>query len=238
LGLGYADLALRHKNLGAKVKFYSDEDVTKAGGDFFGVWKKITFNGNYGFDLTNERIADGGLNLLYPFNNKFSVSVNYRLFRTDDWKIVYIDFPSKLIERYSLGLRYKLFHSYYLDFRQLLTMTSENNDYLSYLNFSGKYFYIGVNYLSGDSEYERLGLIVGGKYKLFNTLQLSAGIAPVDYLMPGQEDHIQTIAYYFRVNYKLLKRILVSANFNYYQDNKALDSSTRGGIQIRYSFGS
>lgn len=238
LGLGYADLSMRWKNIGAKAKFYSDEDVTKAGADFFGRYRKLTYSGNYGFDFTNSRIADGGLNLMYRISQKFSISGNYRLLRTDDWKISYIDFPSMMIERFSLGLRYRLFTTYYLDLRQMLTMTSDYNNYLSFINFGGKYFYVGINYLSGDAEYERIGFHLGGKYKLFNSLFLNAGFAPVDYLMDENEDNMQTISYYFRLNYKFLKRITLSANFNYYQDNDVLDSAMRGGLQLRYNFGS
>jgi len=238
LGLGYADVGWRNKTMGAKVKLYADEDITKAGADFFGIWRKISFSGNYGFDFTNQRLADGGLNLFYAFNNKLTVSGNYRLFRSDDWQIAQVDFPSILIERYSLGLRYKVFGSYFLDFRQMLSMTAESSDYLTYLNLNGKYFHVGVNYLAGDSNYERIGLILGARYSPLRGLNLAAGIAPVDYLTPGDEERLQSIAYYFRANYSFLESFIISANFNYYQDNRALDSSHRGGIQIRYNFGS
>lgn len=238
LGLGYADISMRGKNIGAKAKVYADEDVTKAGADFYGRYGKLTYSGNYGFDFTNNRIADGGLNLMYALNSVFSLSGNYRLMRTDDWKISYIDFPSIVIERFSLGARYKLFKNYYLDFRHMITMTSELTNYLTYLNFGGKYFYLGANYLSGDSKYERLGFNIAGKYKLFSSLLLTAGFAPVDYVMNEDEDNMQTMSYYFRMNYKLFKSFTISANFNYYQDNEVLDSNMRGGLQLRYNFGS
>ena len=238
LGLGYADISMRGKNIGAKAKVYADEDVTKAGADFYGRYGNLNYSGNYGFDFTNSRIADGGLYLMYALNSHLSISGNYRLLRTDIWKINHIDFPSIMIERFSLGLRYKFLTSYYFDLRQMVTMTSEFSNNLTYLNIGGKYFYIGANYLSGDSEYERLGFHIGGKYKLFNSLFLNAGLAPVNYLMDEDEDNLQTMSYYFRLNYKFLKQFTISANFNYYQDNNVLDSTMRGGIQLRYNFGS
>ena len=237
IGLGYADVSVRLKIIGVKAKMFMNEDVTKAGADFFGRYGQLYYSGNYGFDFTNSRIVDGSLNLMFHMNQNLSLSGNYRLIRTDDWSIRFVDFPSIMIERISLGVKYTLFSNYYLDLRQMATLTSESSGYLTYLNFGGKYFYAGANLLSGDSPYERLGFQLGAKYNFFKSLYINAGFTPVNYELDEEEGSMHTFSYYLRLNYKLLKRITIAANFNFYQDNKALDSNTRGGLQIRYNFG-
>jgi hypothetical protein len=236
--LMYADLALKFKKVSGKLKVYNDDDVTKTGVDFYGSLKKLRYNGNYGYDITNERIADGGMNLFYLISKKLNLLGNYRLFRTDDWKLSKIEFSGYLIERFLLGIRYKAFGNYYLDLRQMVSMTEYNKDYISFINLTGKYFHVGLNYLTGDSDLERIGISVGGQYSLFNGLKIYGGISPVDYMFNDQDDHQRSIAYYFRANYKVLKNLSVGANVNYYQDNEALNASTRGGILIKYNFGS
>lgn len=237
IALGYADVAMRFKPLRAKIKVYGDEDVVKSGVDFYSRLGKVNINGNYGFDFTNSQIADGGLGAIWALNKKFVVNANYRLFRTlaADWGD--IQFNSYLIERFLAGLRYEIWSGFYLDAQQMISMTSERKDYLSLLNLSSRYFNVGVNYLSGDSGLERLGLLLGGKYTI-DQLQLSAGISPVDYLPANETDHLLTIAYYFRAGYRFLDYFSMSLNFNYYQDNPALESKFRGGVQLRYNFGS
>ena len=68
-------------------------------------------------------------------------------------------------------------------------------------------------------------------------LHLSAGLSPVDYLLDENEEHIQSTAVYFRANYKILKSLAANLNFNYYDNNNALNKNVRGGLNITYYFG-
>ena len=238
IALGYADVAVRLKPVSAKFKVYGDENVLKSGVDFYTHLGKMSVSGNYGFDFSNRQIADGGLGAIWALNKKLVLNANYRLFRTLKGEWGDLQFNSYLIERFLGGLRYEIWGGFYLDAQQMISMTSERKDYLSLLNLSSRYFNIGVNYLSGDSNLERFGLLLGGKYTLFNQLQLSAGVSPVDYLPANETDHLLTIAYYLRAGYRFFDSFSMSLNFNYYQDNPALESKFRGGVQLRYNFGS
>ena len=238
MALGYADVAVRFKPVRFKIKAYGDEEVVKSGIDFYTRLGKVNISGNYGFDFSNSQIADGGLAAFWAVDNKLALNVNYRLFRTLPGKWGDIQFNSYLIERFLGGLRYQIWNGLYLDAQQMISMTSERKDYLSLLNVSSKYFNFGVNYLSGDSGLKRMGLLLGAQYTLFDQLRLAAGASPVDYLPANETDHLLTIAYYFRAGYRFLDHFSAALNFNYYQDNPALESKFRGGIQLRYNFGS
>lgn len=235
--LAYADMMYRGRMAAIKIKAYYDEDVTKIGTDFFGRISKLKYSANYGYDITNSRIADGGLSLFYPLTAKFTASGNYRLFRTDDWKFSRIEFEGYLIERLSLGLRYRLFSNYYIDLKQMLSMTSENSDYITFLNFSARYFNVGVNYLAGQSELQRWNVNLGLRYAPLKNLNLSAGVSPVGYMYPEDQDYQNSLAVYFRASYQFLKHFTAATNFHFYQDNNVLESSYRGGLLIRYNFG-
>lgn len=80
----------------------------------------------------------------------------------------------------------------------MASLTSSAADYLTSLKFSGQYFSLGLNYLTGDSDAERLTLPLAGRYTIGDDPLLSAGIAPTNYMYTGQEDYITSIAYYFR----------------------------------------
>ncbi len=238
--VGYGELGVKMKNFGGKIKFYNDEDQTKTGLDFHGRLSKLRFNSSVGFNITDEELSDGSFGLFYPVNNKFLISGHYRLFRAEKWNISEkesIYFEGYLIERLMLGLNYKIFDGYTLDMRQMIALTSERNNYISYLTFSGKYFHVGANYMTGDSEYQRMGLSIGGNYSPMKDLFLSAGVSPVDYLFYEEEDHIQSTAVYFRAKYKIIKSLGLRLNFNYYNNNNALNENIRGGLNITYYFG-
>jgi hypothetical protein len=235
--VGYGEIGIHLKKYGGKVKFYNDEDKTKTGLDFHGKINKLRFNTSVGFNMTDEALSDGSLGLFYPVNNKFTVSGHYRMFRLEDWELSNIIFEGYLIDRFSLGFNYKIFDGYTMDFRQMLALTEKRNDYISYFTFSGKYFHVGANYLTGDSNFQRMGFSIGGNYSPMKDLYLSAGVSPVDYLLDEEEDHIQSTAVYFRANYKIIKSLGLRLNFNYYNNNNALNENIRGGLNITYYFG-
>jgi hypothetical protein len=238
LNLGYADIGYRFKQSHVKVKMLSTEENNRSGFDFYSSYKKLQISGNYGYDITNKRIADGGLALFIPVNTEISLSGSYRLFRTDDFKMARIDFSGYLIERFIAGIKYKLFKDHYLDFRQMFSMTSEYDDYLSILTFIGRYYNIGINYLDGDSQLKRIGIQLGGHYDLSETLRLAAGISPVSYMYDYQDDYQRTVAYYLRANYKVIKNLSLAANINFYDKLSTLHDNIRGGLQLKYNFGS
>jgi len=233
----YADVNYRFGLNGIKLKALYLEESAKIGADYSGRKAKMTYSASYGYDLNNSRISDGSLNFGYQATPRWNISTNYRLFNTGDFKFPGIEFESRLIERVMAGLRYRLLDRYYLDFRQMATLTAAEIDYLSMLNFTSRYLTIGVHYLSGSTGHKRLGMNLGGSYSPLKDLNLQAGITPVDYLYDGHEDHLLTLSYYFRANYKLFRKFDVGTNFNFYQDNSALNSDLRGGLFIRYNFG-
>ncbi len=236
--LGYAHVGYRLGRAGVKVKAYSDEDATKAGSDFFGRLGKLRYSGNYGYDFTNERLADGGLNLFYTLNRKLSFSANYRMFRMEERMFSFTNFPSYIIERFLVGARYKIAASWYIDVQQMAAMTTSRTDFVSILTLNSRYVNAGVNYLSSEGDRERWSLNLGGRYEPIENMELSAGVTPVNYLYRNMDDHIMTIAYYLKVRYRFLSRFALSANVNFYQDNEALNAGSRGGIVVQYNFGS
>jgi hypothetical protein len=236
--LGYGDIAFKMNRFMFKLKGLYTENISKAGVDFRGKLWKIGISGNYGYDITNKQLSDGGLNLLYSPSSKWTISGNYRLMRTALWKWTDYNFSGSLIERFLLGIRYKIHNQYYLDIRQMSSMTVNRIEYLTLVNLTGKYFNTGFNYLVGENGKKRLGIIVGGRYRTNSGLSLSAGISPVSYQYSDYYERLSTTTYYFRAAYQVLNPLQISVNFNYYQDNKALYDNIRGGLQLRYSFGS
>jgi len=236
--LGYADVAFRWNRFRFKVKGLYTEDVSKTGVDFWGKLGPVGISGNYGYDITNTQISDGGLNLLYVLSDKWTFSGNYRLMRTDMWEWTDYNFTGSLIERFLLGIRYKIHKQYYLDFRQMASMTIDRMEYLTLVNITAKYFNIGFNYLLGETGKKRIGLNVGGRYTFNNGLYLTAGFSPVSYQYNDFYESLQTTSYYFRAAYQVLNPLQISLNLNYYQNNQNLYSNMRGGLQLRYSFGS
>ena len=236
--LGYGDVAFKMNRFMFKVKGLYTENVSKAGVDFRGSLWNIGISGNYGYDITNSQISDGGLNLIYSPSKKWTLSGNYRLMRTDMWQWADFNFTGSLIERVLAGVRYKMISNYYLDIRQMVSMTTQRIEYLTLVNITSKYFNVGANYLIGESGKKRIGINVGGKYTMNNGLYLAAGISPVSYQYNDYYESLQTTAYYFRAAYQIFNHLQISLNFNYYQDNKVLNDNMRGGLQLRYSFGS
>lgn len=236
--VAYVDMGLKFNDYRAKIKVMNDNQQTKIGTDFYGRLGKLRFNGNYGYNIKENQIADGGLGLNYLHNTKLNISANYRLFRTMPWSLGHTQFNTYLIERFMVGVAYRLLQNVTLDLRQTVTATSEKNDYLTYLTLSHRYFTLGLSYLGGDSEADRMGLIVGGNYTLFKGFNLSAGVAPVNYMLQNEDDSFTSIAYYAKIKYQVLKSLGLHMNFNYYQDNPVLQSKYRAGLQVNYFFGS
>jgi len=235
--IGYGDVSIKTKNIGGKLKFYNNEDRSKTGFEVNGRLNKLRWAANFGYDITNERVADGGLNLSYIVNRDFTVSGNYGLYRSEDWKLIRIQFDGYLLERFVVGCNYKVFEGYSIDFRQLVSLTSERTNYVSYLTVQGKYFHVGANYLNGDSDYQRMGFTVGGHYSPLQDLELIAGVSPVDHVFHENEEHEFSTSVYFRINYKVLEYLSARANFNYYNNNATLNKSIRGGLNLIYYFG-
>ncbi len=237
--LAYADVRYRLSSSAYKIKVYNDEGVTKAGGDLFGRFGKLRFNANYGYDLTHKKLADGSFNLFYPLSSKWFLTGDYRLFRAQSWMLgKEIKFNGYRIERFLMSSRYGLSANYMLNFTQMVTLTETNEDYLTMLTVAGRFFQLGFNYLGSNQNMQRMGMVLGGQYRFFNRLQVYGGVTPVDYLFLNEEEHQQTIAYYFRMHYQIFKSLSVNANLNYYQKNETLHSNLRGGVRIMYYFGS
>ncbi|GEM_PF-2846030 len=236
--IGYANVNFRFNRFRFKLKGLYTQDASKAGFDFRTKLWKIGISANYGYDITNSQISDGGINLLYIPSAKWTLSGNYRLMRTDMWKWTDFDFIGSLIERYLFGVRYKIHNGYYLDLRQMASMTTKKTEYLSLVSISARYFNAGFNYLFSDYGQKRIGINVGGQYTFNNGLYLTAGFSPVSYQYSDYYTSLQTSSYYFRAAYQVLNPLQISLNINYYQNNQVLYSKIRGGLQIRYSFGS
>lgn len=236
--LGYADIAYRIKQGRVKVKMLSTEENNRAGIDFYSRYKTLQFSGNWGYNLTDNQIADGGVALFLPVNSTLSISGAYRLMRTEDFILNRIDFSGYLIERFTIGAKVKVFTKHYLDFRQMLSMTSEYNDYLSVLNFIGPFYSVGINYLDGDSDMKRIGFNLGGHYEVIKDLRLSAGVSPVNYMYSYQDTYQRTVAYYLRAGYTVLENLNLALNFNLYDNLQSLHDNYRGGLLLKYNFGS
>ena len=234
----YIHVQYAASGLRMKLKMYKDEAKTKVGADVFGRLGKLRYSANYGYDVTDSQLSDGGLSLYYPFNNRFTAQASYRLFRTLPWNLGHIQFQSYMIDRIYLGLRYRVWNNMALNLNQMVTLTSERTDYLTMLVLSGRFFQVGVNYLSGQENLQRLGIMLGGHYRVMRNLTVSGGVAPVDYLHPEEDEHVQSIAFYLRAQYRFLQRFAADVNLNYYQKNDVLNSPVRGGVRLMYYFGS
>ncbi|MBN2710661.1 MAG: hypothetical protein JXR46_16570 [Calditrichaceae bacterium] len=236
--IAYADAAYQSSGYRVKLKYYHDDDIDKAGADFYGGLKKLRFNGNYGYDFTNDRLADGGLNLSYPVKRNILLSGNYLLYRTQNWYFTNVVYNPYMIERFMLGARYLMDNNIQVDFKQLLAMNSERSDYLTYLTVTHKFFTAGVNYLTGGSDMQRFGATLGGNYSPMQNMMISLGISPVDYMFYDTEDHEFSTAVYLRIKYRFMENFQAMGNLNYYDNNNALHANLRGGVRIQYNFGS
>ncbi|HGY55216.1 MAG TPA: hypothetical protein ENK44_05935 [Caldithrix abyssi] len=235
--LAYADMAVSWNKASLKAKYYYDGNITKAGMDFFFTLFKIRVNGNYGYDFTNSRLDDGSLNLFCKAADRVNISLNYYLFRPQGWNFPKVDF-SYLIERFMLGIQYKISTTSTINFNQIVAMTSERKDYVTYLTYQYRFLNIGFNYLFGESDIKRLSLTLGGHYAPSKNFMVSGGIAPVNYTFYDQTDSQTAIAYYLRLRYRFLKSFMAVANLNYYQNTDILNNSVRGGVRLVYNFGS
>jgi len=221
-----------------KLKVYNDEAQTKAGADIYGLMGKLRYTANYGFDFSASRLSDGGLSLFYPLSKRLTTQISYRLFWTRPWILGHIYFESYMIERLWAGIHYRVTQNLVFNYNQMVTLTSQNTDYLSMCTLSYGFIQAGVNYLTGSSDIQRLGLVLGAHYRFLKNLTVSGGIAPVDYLYQNQDEHIQSVAYYLHMRYRFLKQFVADANLNFYHNNEVLNSPLRGGIRLIYYFGS
>ncbi len=236
--IAYGELAYKDGRYGGNAKVMYSNDAYKGGLDFFGSAGLLRFSGNFGYDFTNSRLFDGSLGLYAYLSPKFNLSANYTRFTPISF-FTY-EFYSEYIDRINLSATYKLFNLFSLSFRQMVTMSSQNLDYLSYLYLSHKFFYVGVNYLGGDSNSDRFGISVGGRYSPVDNLRLMLGIASVDFMFDNRfAENRQTYASYFKVNYDVFDFATLSAYVNYYDNNSYLYQKWRGGatLQLRFKGG-
>lgn len=245
--VGYGEIAYNMKGFSAKAKYLYSDTASKAGIDLFGCLYGVKLSANVGYDLTNSSLFDGSFGIYGNIGKKLSLSANISRF-TPIFIFNNLYFGANLndslknpfvTDRILLGASYKLFDNYTLSFRQMLTLRNENMDYLSYLYISHKYFYIGLNYLSGDSKNERLGISVGGNYCPTKGMRLSAGIASVDYMMDSiDEENINSIASYLQFGWDIIDDLTLNTNLNYYHNNKVFDQKIRGGLTLQYRINS
>ncbi len=236
--VGYGDLNLRYGMYGAKAKLFYSEQNTKAGLDVFGRSGKLKYGAGYGHDFTNAQPSEGSLYLIYLAGPKMTFHLNYRMYMTEPWKLGHTDFNPYMIERILGSVNYRLWDSYSIDWQEMVTMTSEVKDYLSMLTFSGGFFTVGASYLNGESDFSRLGLVLGLHYTFFKVWNVAAGVAPTTYQLAGRSERQQTTAFYLKSTYRLFESVSARIHFNFYQDNPALESKYRGGLQLNYFFGS
>lgn len=248
--IGYADISYNRKDYGLKAKYMYSDSSTKAGMDLFGNFSGIRTSLNFGYDITNKYIYDGSLAIFAYLTKDLSLSANVSRFRiitpfanftfNNTHPIGYIpDYIKNIqyVDRFIIGASYKLFADYSLNFRQMLSTRLEQTDYLSYLYLNQKYFFIGVNYLSGDSGNERLGISLGGNYSPMDGLRLNAGIASVDYMLGDYDDEsTQSITTYLQCSWNILEELMLRTNLNYYHNNDVFPQKIRGGLSLQYNF--
>ncbi len=236
--LAYGSMAYKGDGFGGKARLLLTGENNLVGGNVYKKFGRTGISADFGYDLTNSRINDAGAGINGFIGYKFQWFGNYRLLRVRKWNtFTFADF----FERYQIGGLYKLSRDLTLNARFLTTVNENNTNYLGYLAIQNKYLVLGLNYLAGDSYFNRFGISLGGKYSPVKDLKLSAGIASVDYLINNTDygyDNIQSIATYLKVKYKALDRIAVNAFVNYYHNNNVLARNLRGGATVQFYFGS
>ncbi len=246
--VAYADVSYKAGSFRAKAKYFYSDTSSVAGVDLFGKLAGVRYSFNFGYDITNSDIYDGSLALLGYVGKDLSLSANISRYRIllpfenfqvlDNNGIYYV--PDNLektnyIDRFIIGASYKLFAGYSISFRQMVSMRLEQMDYLSYLSLNHRYFYVGLNYLGGDTGYNRLGVSLGGNYKLMDDLRISAGVASVDYMLGDYVDEsTQSVTSYLQFNWDILNNLAMRTNLNYYHNNEAFDQKFRGGLSFQY----
>ncbi len=235
--LAYADLAYRGKGIGGKVRALLTDANNLVGANVFKNFGRTGINADIGYDLTRRRINDAGAAINGYVGKKFQWFGNYRLMRARKWNTLSF---TDLYERYQVGSLYKLSRNYSMSARFLTTVSDSKTNYLGYLAIQNKYVVLGLNYLAGDSYFNRFGISLGGRYSPIRNLKLSAGIASVDYLINNSDygyDNIQSLATYFKVKYKAFDRLAFNAYMNYYHNNNVLAQNLRGGATVQFYFG-
>ncbi|HQU72015.1 MAG TPA: hypothetical protein PKV71_09165 [Calditrichia bacterium] len=251
VGLAYLDWSYRKAQYGMKLKSMvreekvgeESETLTRAGVDFWGKFNKLRFSGDYGYDFTNTRISDGGLNLSYQLSPKLHLAGNYRLMRSEPWDFPRLKF-SYLTERFVLGARYDITQRYYLRARQIISMNSDFRNYISYLVVGTRNFYLGGNYMTSDYDVERWGFTLGGKFRPFARLLVEGALSPVKFERFGSPDHIQTLASFLKLHYQLWENVRLGTYWAFYNDlgspeiieTAYTDSRVRGQIYLSINF--
>jgi hypothetical protein len=226
--VGYTEIAYREQNYGGKVKYLYANEESKLGTDLFFRTDKHRVAANIGYDATNSRLFDAGLGYFAYLTPELNVSANYLRTIPISWSY---KFYSEYIDRVQIGISYDLGKNYTVSLKQMLGLADGNSNYLTYLYLTHKYFYVGLNYLSGDMEAERLAITCGGQYSPMDNLMLQAGIASVDHMFDNiyYKDE-QTYSSYFKVRYKALDYLNLAAYANYYHQNSMFDNKWRGGL--------
>lgn len=245
--VGYGEMAYNNNLFSAKAKYLFSEEASKAGMDLYGNLYGVKVSANFGYDFTHSELFDGSLGLFAYLGNKLSLSANASRFNPIPiFQEFYKINPSNKVandsilnpfatDRIVVGVSYKLFDNYTISFRQMASRRADNLDYLSYIYLSHKNFYFGVNYLSGDTQNERLGISAGGNYSFCKGCRINAGIASVDYMMNSyDEESINSISSFLKFDWEIFDALTLNTNLNYYHNNKVFDQKIRGGLTLQY----
>jgi hypothetical protein len=235
--LVYGDVAYKEKSYGGKVKFMHTDEFDVTGAELYSRFGAFVLSGNTGYDLKNSRIHDGGLGVSGALTNKIRLFGHYHFMRPVSFWNGYI--MPEIYQNINLGLSYRLPWNLSLSGIQAATVTDSNKTYITNVSLSHKYFTFGVNYLSGDSYYNKFGISLGGRYSPIDDLMLNLGIASVDNMINFNqyESNYQSIASYFRANYKFLNNFVLSCYANYYHTDSQYIDNIRGGATLQFNFG-
>ena len=224
--LVYGDIGYRKSVYGVKLKTIYYDESTRAGVDFWGRFKKLRAAGDYGYDFTNTRIADGGLNLSFEATQQLTLNANYRLFRSQLWDFNRLEF-SYLTERFLFAAHYNLNARYYVSLKHVTSMNSDFRNNISYIVLGRKQLYASANYLTSDYGIRRFGTSIGGKLELFKGFWIDGALSPIDYKRRGSSDHIHSLVSYLKLRYLLGDKWTISTHWGLYNDIGSPDTVTQ-----------
>lgn len=232
--VAYGDLSYTDGKYGGVLKAMYSDEALKSGIDFFGALAGVRFSANIGYDFTNSRLFDGSIAIFGFAGNDLTWSGNITRFTPYSWSYNY----SSFIDRIQAGLTYKLMPGMRLNFKQMVSRSEDYMNYLSDLSLYYKYFSLGVNYFDGNTNSRRLGLSAGANYSPSKCFRIAAGIASTDYLFSNDYEEIEqnSLATYLKFDWNIAGGLWLGANFNHYDNNRALEQKYRGGLSLQYQF--